>query len=206
MRSGASRGDWLPVFDLLGDYRLQRFLREQGYRCVHIGPKWNPTAHNRFADENVRFATVPEFTMMLVSTTMLYPLLYRLGLDNPDLEKYQRVQYQLNALEKLPRMSLSRCSSSPTSWSPAALRIQPRWDLSPPGDRPRARRGHQLRRTGRIPGRPRAYLGRFATGRLPGGQPARDRDPRRRRPLPDPHATAHVRVGKRRPTKNSARR
>ena len=99
---GRQSSDWLPVFDLLGDYRLQRFLREQGYRYVHIGPKWNPTAHNRFADENVRFATVPEFTMMLVSTTMLYPLLYRLGLDNPDLEKYQRVQYQLNALEKLP--------------------------------------------------------------------------------------------------------
>lgn len=100
---GRTSSDWLPVFDLLSDYRLQRFLKGQGYRYVHIGPKWNPTAQNRFADENIPFATVPEFTMMLVSTTAAYPVLYRLGAGNADLEKYRRVKYQLDVLAGLPR-------------------------------------------------------------------------------------------------------
>jgi hypothetical protein len=99
---GRESSDWLPVFDLLADYRLRRFLAGQGYRYVHIGPKWSPTAHNRFADDNVRYAAVPEFTRMLISTTAFYPVLYRLGLDNQDLEKYRRVQYQLDVLAGLP--------------------------------------------------------------------------------------------------------
>lgn len=99
---GRTSSDWLPVFELLGDFRLQRFLAQQGYRYVHIGPGWTPTAKNRFADENVAFATVPEFSMMLVSTTAIYPVLYRMGVGNPDLEKHRRVQYQLDVLSKLP--------------------------------------------------------------------------------------------------------
>ncbi len=100
---GPKSTDWLPVFDLLADYRLRQFLATQGYRYVHIGPKWTPTAHNQFADENVRFATVPEFTTMLLSTTAFHPVLYHLGFGNPDLEKYHRVQYQLDTLAGLPR-------------------------------------------------------------------------------------------------------
>jgi hypothetical protein len=100
---GRESSDWLPVFDLLSDYRLRRFLSGQGYRYVHIGPDWSPTATNHFADENVRYAVVPEFTKMLVSTTAVYPILYRLGLDNPDLEKYRRIQHQLDVLSTLPR-------------------------------------------------------------------------------------------------------
>ena len=100
---GRESSDWLPVFDLLADYRLRRFLSGEGYRYVHIGPGWSPTAVSRHADENVRYAVVPEFTKMLVSTTAAYPILYRFGLDNPDLEKYHRIQYQLDVLATLPR-------------------------------------------------------------------------------------------------------
>jgi hypothetical protein len=100
--AGRESSDWLPVFDLLADYRLRRFLSSEGYRYVHVGPDWSPTAMNRYADDNVRYAVVPEFTKLLVSTTAAYPILYRLGLDNPDLEKYRRIQYQLDVLATLP--------------------------------------------------------------------------------------------------------
>ena len=99
---GRQSSDWLPVFELLGDYRLRGFLADQGYRYVHVGPAWTPTARNRFAHENVAFATVPEFTMMLVSTTAIYPVLQRVGLGDPNLEKYRRVQQQLDVLSQLP--------------------------------------------------------------------------------------------------------
>ncbi|MCI0450958.1 MAG: LTA synthase family protein [Candidatus Latescibacteria bacterium] len=99
---GRESEDWLPVFDLLADSRLRRFLADQGYRYVHIGPKWAPTTHSPYADRNVRYSAVPEFTRMLISTTMFYPVLYRLGLDNQDLEKFRRVQYQMDVLAGLP--------------------------------------------------------------------------------------------------------
>ncbi len=100
---GRESSDWLPVFDLLADYRLRQFLSAQGYRYVHIGPKWTPTAHNQLADRNVRFTAVPEFTSMLVSTTAAQPVLVRLGVADQDREKYDRVRYQLDVLEDLPR-------------------------------------------------------------------------------------------------------
>jgi hypothetical protein len=99
---GRASSNWLPVFELLEDNRLQRFLSDQGYRYIHIGPNWRPTAMSRFADVNVRFAKVPEFTSLLISTTAFYPILYRLNINNPSREKYQRVQYQLDLLEQLP--------------------------------------------------------------------------------------------------------
>lgn len=100
---GRVSSDWLPVFDLLGDYRLRQFLAGEGYCYVHLGPDWTPTAHSRFADDNVRYAVIPEFTMMLVSTTAFYPVLYRMGVGNHFLEKHRRVQHQLDVLETLPR-------------------------------------------------------------------------------------------------------
>lgn len=100
---GRDSSDWLPVFDLLADYRLRRFLSSQGYRYVHIGPKWTPTAQSRYAERNVRFTSVPEFTSMLISTTAAQPVLVRLGVGDQDREKYERVRYQLDVLENLPR-------------------------------------------------------------------------------------------------------
>ena len=100
---GRNSSDWLPVFDLLADYRLRRFLASQGYRYVHIGPKWTPTAQSRFAARNVRFTAVPEFTSMLISTTAAQPVLVRLGVGDQDREKYDRLRYQLDVLERLPR-------------------------------------------------------------------------------------------------------
>ncbi|HEU4929585.1 MAG TPA: hypothetical protein VFU38_07115 [Candidatus Krumholzibacteria bacterium] len=100
---GRESSDWLPVFDLLADYRLRRFLSSQGYRYVHVGPKWTPTAQSRFADRNIRFTAVPEFTSMLISTTAAQPVLVRMGVGDQDREKYDRVRYQIDALEDLPR-------------------------------------------------------------------------------------------------------
>ena len=100
---GHDSSDWLPVFDLLADYRLRRFLATQGYRYVHVGPKWTPTAKSAFAQRNVRFAAVPEFTSMLITTTAAQPVLVSLGVGDQDREKYERLRYQLRVLETLPR-------------------------------------------------------------------------------------------------------
>ena len=36
---GPRSTDWQPVFELIADNRLARFLKQQGYRYIHIGPE-----------------------------------------------------------------------------------------------------------------------------------------------------------------------
>jgi phosphoglycerol transferase MdoB-like AlkP superfamily enzyme len=98
---GPESHDWLPVFGLLGDHRVGRFLKEQGYRYVHMGPSWNATANNAFADRNIEYRFLPEFTMVFLKTTAAYPVLYRLGVGRSDREKYRRINYQLETLGAL---------------------------------------------------------------------------------------------------------
>jgi hypothetical protein len=100
---GPRSTDWQPVFDLISDNRLARFLKTQGYRYVHVGPDWEPTAQNPHADVTRSYKGIPEFSMMLVSTTAAYPVLYRLGINNADLQKYNGVNEQLAFLPRVPR-------------------------------------------------------------------------------------------------------
>ena len=100
---GTESKDWLPVFGLLGDHRVGRFLKSHGYRYLHIGPEWNATAKNPFADRNYQYRFLPEFSMMFLKTTAAYPILYKFGIGRVDLEKFRRINYQMEVLEELPR-------------------------------------------------------------------------------------------------------
>jgi len=100
--AGATSTDWVPVFDLIKDNRLTAFLKSIGYRYVHLGPDWAPTATNPRADATYNYRVLPEFSMMLLSTTAVYPVLYRMGVNNPDLEKYRRINHQLEAMRQIP--------------------------------------------------------------------------------------------------------
>lgn len=58
---GENSGDWRPLYHLLEDTQIHRFLRPQGYRFLHFGSWWNPTRTNRTADENYNWWAAPEF-------------------------------------------------------------------------------------------------------------------------------------------------
>ena len=49
--------DWGPVYELLQDSRVARYLRARGYEYVHVGNWWDPTAEDPAADVNVEFGT-----------------------------------------------------------------------------------------------------------------------------------------------------
>ncbi len=51
-RVGPGSSDWKPVYALLQDHEVARFLKAHGYRYVHLGSWWEPTRENVFADEN----------------------------------------------------------------------------------------------------------------------------------------------------------
>jgi hypothetical protein len=98
---GGSR-DWMPVFGMLAKHRVARFLKSVGYRYIHIGPKWNATARNAFADVNYPYETLSEFSMILLQTTAAYPVLFKYGVGRDDLEKFKRLNYQITLLGQFP--------------------------------------------------------------------------------------------------------
>ena len=46
---------------------------------------------------------IPEFSMMLINTTAFYPVLYRLGINNADRQKFNGINEQLALLPSIPR-------------------------------------------------------------------------------------------------------
>jgi hypothetical protein len=73
-----------PVYEMLQDYEVWRFLKAKGYTFIHFGTDWEPTRENEYADINVNRGDTPEFSKTLLKTTMLYPL----ALDNPQITRW----------------------------------------------------------------------------------------------------------------------
>jgi len=99
--------DWQPVFDLIASNRLAHFLKEQGYRYVHLGPDWRPTRCLPQADVCYSYGGLPDFTNLLLSTTAFAPVLYRMGVSNEDRMKFDGVRRQLKLLPTLPKAEKS---------------------------------------------------------------------------------------------------
>jgi hypothetical protein len=49
---GPGSSDWKPLYPLLQDHEVARFLKAHGYRYIHLGSWWEPTRNNVHADEN----------------------------------------------------------------------------------------------------------------------------------------------------------
>jgi len=71
---GEESDDLEPIYAMLEDYEVWRFLKSRGYQFIHIGSWWEPTRENKYADININHCQVPEFSMNLLETTMVYPI------------------------------------------------------------------------------------------------------------------------------------
>lgn len=70
--------DWSVVYPLIEDNKVQRFLKEAGYKFIYFGDWWEPTRKNKFAERNFNYygsGIFDEFTSKLLETTLVYPLL-----------------------------------------------------------------------------------------------------------------------------------
>ncbi len=104
-RQGARSTDYGPVYEMLQEHLVGRFLREQGYRYVHIGSWFNPTRSVRIADENLESDSATEFQAVFEQTTAL-PLLRRTLAQEeqmpPEDEKHvQHAQFQFRAIHRV---------------------------------------------------------------------------------------------------------
>ena len=94
---GEKTDNWMPIYAMLDDNRVWRFLKSKGYKFIHFGSEWYPTSNNH-ADMNVNVL----FWMLVYKTTMLYPITLLLGIIDIDREKYRREHYQFDKLSLLP--------------------------------------------------------------------------------------------------------
>ena len=97
--------NWLPLFEMMDDSRVGRFLRGQGYEIEQFGSWWAGTHHNPNADRN--FAPgLGEFDMAYGRRTILMPILHLLP-DTPltmqldwDNGQCQRIARQVEAIKR----------------------------------------------------------------------------------------------------------
>jgi len=109
-----------PMYAMLEDYELSRFLRAKGYTYLHFGGTFEPTRTNDYADINITYGDSPEFLVTLFKTTMLHPVLEdnRLGLwleelpawlispflDDLRVDKWNGILYEFDKLAEVPAM------------------------------------------------------------------------------------------------------
>ena len=111
---GEDFADMEPLYTMLQDYEVWHFLRSRGYQFIHMGSWWEPTRKNDYADMNINYWEIPEFSMTLFKTTMLYPValesaLLPQWLKAPYIAEFRiaqwnRVQYKFDKLAEIPEM------------------------------------------------------------------------------------------------------
>ncbi len=103
--------NWQPIFEMLGDHRVARFLRARGYEVLQFGSWWAGTHWSRVADQNHSLA-FSEFNMLYLRETMLRPLfgflpatdfVTRLDWDNGNCRRVPRQVDMVKSIGPRPR-------------------------------------------------------------------------------------------------------
>jgi len=102
-KMGEESNDRRPIYAMLQDYKVWRFLKSKGYRFVHFGSWWEPTRRNEYADLNLSYSPLPEFSWLLYETTMLFSIDWRLGIDKR-LGQWKRVPRKFDKLAEIPNI------------------------------------------------------------------------------------------------------
>lgn len=100
--------NWQPIFEVVDDNRLGRFLRDRGYQQHQFGSWWNGTYHNPNVATN-RPLGFSEFEMTYLRRTLLQPIFHLLP-DRPltmrldwDNGQCQRVARQVEEIKAIAR-------------------------------------------------------------------------------------------------------
>lgn len=103
-RMGPDSNDHGPVFELMQDHVLGRFLQSQGYRFVQVGSPYGPTKVNAHADQNPRLDSASGFAGAIFDESVLPALARRTGLvtATPVRERYyETARFQQATLDGL---------------------------------------------------------------------------------------------------------
>jgi len=95
--------DWVPLYRMLGDTRIVRFLRMQGYCIHHFGGWWEPTRFNKQANFSHNWFAIPEALRVLYENSLILSVARRIGIKalDPRYMQYKRSQLMFETLAKL---------------------------------------------------------------------------------------------------------
>ena len=100
--------EWAPIYDMLADHRLGRFLKAQGYSYVHAGSWWWPTRKNSNATQSINsYPFTPRPLMVLLDSGLVAPVFRKTAspwLDDRR-QQWSRVNHDLAALERIADQS-----------------------------------------------------------------------------------------------------
>jgi len=98
---------WLGRYtpkELITDNNAMHLFKSLGYEYIHFGSWWEPTRKNEFADMNVNYWAMPEFSWVLFQTTWCYPFSVEMNIiDNFSEVQYKRVRYKFDKLAEIPQ-------------------------------------------------------------------------------------------------------
>jgi hypothetical protein len=108
---GEDFGANYPMWELIQDNKVWRFLKSKGYKFINLGDQWDGTRVNEYADVNYNYFTLErffstEFSELVFSKTLAYPFCVRLLdiVEDPRVTHYKNVLYQFERLMEIPRI------------------------------------------------------------------------------------------------------
>jgi len=102
---GAESRSWLPLYAMLQDHAVGRFLRQRGYEFVQIGSWWDPTRDNPNADRIINWHAMPQLQRIFLMQTAIGPLSHGAGLRLFDdrADQCERIRREFDELAQLGR-------------------------------------------------------------------------------------------------------
>ena len=82
--AAANAEDWVPLYDMLGDFRIGRFLKALGYEIHFSGSWWEPTRRLAIADVHHNFYEMPEMLRVVYEYSLLVDIARLVGLRQGD--------------------------------------------------------------------------------------------------------------------------
>jgi hypothetical protein len=101
---GRQTGDYSPVFKMLKQHTVGKFLKAHGYRYIHLGSWWKPTQDEDDADVTYRYSNQTEFSGVLLDTTLWPRIAPKLGIKGQSFRErvYGTALFQFQKLREIP--------------------------------------------------------------------------------------------------------
>lgn len=105
---GKESNDRTPIYNMIQNHEIWRFLKSREYRFIHFGSWFGPFNRNKYADMNITLFSLDDFSEILYKTTMLCPIISKLGIYSPHRQHYKTI------LEKFKKLSEIQKIKEPT--------------------------------------------------------------------------------------------
>lgn len=100
---GEEYQDLGPIYEIIEDNAVWHLLKSVGYEFAYFGSSWEPTRENMYADFSSSYSQLPDFTKLLLITTIAYPVATTLDLiDDSSTEHYNCALYTFDRIAEMP--------------------------------------------------------------------------------------------------------